>query len=417
MKVYLVGGAVRDKLLGVEVKDKDYVVVGSSPEEMLSLGYKQVGCDFPVFLHPETGEEYALARTEKKEGVGYQGFNCNFSPDVTLEEDLSRRDLTINAMAIDLDVEDNSIFYGSHEGLIDPFGGLEDLNKKRLRATTEAFKDDPVRVLRLARFMARLGPKWKVEGDTWQYCRKLVKNEFEMLTAERVFKELEKALSEPYPALFFNFLQTVDGFYPWFIPVGNLTGVMQPIQHHPEMCTYVHTMMALQQGVKIGCTPKELFAILCHDFGKFACMLKRGNLLGHEEAGVELINGFCDRLKVPSEWRDLAVKVCRYHTHCHKAFELKPKTVMKLFEGLDCIRKPEILFNFVECCEADARGRAGFENRDYPQAEYLLDCQARVLAVSTKQIAEDMLAKGKEGKAIGEEIRVQRIKAIGRVEK
>jgi tRNA nucleotidyltransferase (CCA-adding enzyme) len=407
MKVYLVGGAVRDKLLGVEVKDKDYVVVGSSPEEMLSLGYKQVGCDFPVFLHPETGEEYALARTEVKNGNGYQGFNCRFSPDVTLEDDLSRRDLTINAMAMNIETEE----------IIDPFNGQGDLNKKCLKATTEAFKDDPVRVLRLARFMARLGPKWRVEEVTWGYCRNLVKKEFESLTAERVFKELEKTLREPYPALFFNFLQTIEGFYPWFIPVGNLTGVMQPIQHHPEMCTYVHTMMTLQQGARLQCTPKELFAVLCHDFGKFACMLKRGNLLGHEEAGVELINGFCDRLKVPSDWRDLTVKVCRYHTHCHKAFDLKPNKVMKLFENLDCIRKPDILESFVKCCEADARGRAGLENRDYPHTEYLLDCQARVLAVNTKQIAEDMLARGKEGKAIGEEIRKERIKAIGRVEK
>ena len=407
MKTYLVGGAVRDILMGITPKDKDYVVVGSTPEEMLSLGYKQVGADFPVFLHPETGDEYALARTEVKDGVGYQGFNCNFSPDVTLEEDLSRRDLTINAMAMDIETEE----------VIDPFNGQEDIKKKRLRATTEAFKDDPVRVLRLARFMARLGPEWKVDEDTWKYCHNLVATEFKSLTAERVFKELEKALSEPHPELFFNFLQNFRHSTYWFNELYLQVGIIQPIQHHPEMCTYVHTMMALHQGVKMGCTPKELFAILCHDFGKYFSMRERGNLHGHEEAGVELVHEFCDKLKVPADWRYLAVKVCRYHTHCHKAFELKPKTIMKLFEGLDCIRKPEILFNFVECCEADARGRAGLENRDYPQADYLLNCQARVLAVNTKQIAEDMLAKGKEGKAIGEEIRKERIKAIGRVEK
>ena len=404
MEIYLVGGAVRDKLLGLEAKDMDYVVVGSTPEEMLSLGFKQVGCDFPVFLHPETGDEYALARTEVKNGCGYQGFDCSFGKDITLEEDLSRRDLTINAMAMD-----------SEGNIVDPFDGKKDLHNKVLRHTTEAFGDDPVRVLRTFRFLARYGEDWVIGYDTLNLCLRIAEEEFTNLTPERVFLELQKVLREKYPHKFFSLVSCLYDGDPWFKEYRDLNGIPQREDYHPEIWTGLHTQMCLEQGVKLGLNPVEQFAVLCHDFGKASCYHERGNLHGHEGIGVPLVAAFCDRLKVPSEYRKLAVQVCKFHTHGHMAFDLKPSKIMKLFSALDVYRRKEFLESFLKCCEADARGRTGFEDRDYPQREFLRECFQASLTVDTKRVADECLVKGLTGKRVGEMIRVERINKIREV--
>ena len=405
LETYLVGGAVRDTLLGLEPKDLDYVVIGSTPNEMESLGFKQVGADFPVYLHPNTGEEYALARTESKDSKGYCGFTSSWDG-VSLHQDLGRRDLTINSMAIQ-----------SGTVLIDPYGGAADLMNKTLRHTTEAFQEDPVRVLRVARFLARFGPDWIVAEETAQLCEKIVQEEFKSLTAERVWLETHKALSEPHPELFFKFLWSIDEGI-WFKELWDLYDIPQPEKHHPEIWTFKHTMLCLTQGVKREATPKELFAILCHDLGKAPCWEQRGNLHGHEETGVEYVEALCDRLKVPKDYRELAVKVCRWHQYSHKILDVNPKKVHKLFKGLDCIRKPKILESFNLCNWADATGRTEvFQDREYPQASYLVACLEAVKMVDCATISKTLLAKGKTGEVIGEAIRVAQIHSIRGVKK
>lgn len=399
MKIYKVGGCVRDHLLGWEPKDTDYVVVGSSPAEMRSLGYKQVGADFPVFLHPETNDEYALARTEKKTYTGYCGFTSNWEG-VTLEEDLSRRDLTINSMAMD---DDGNI--------IDPFNGQRDLKYKRLRHTSEAFSEDPVRVLRLARFHARLGSEWSVSAATFHLCTDLARSEFSSLTKERVWAETQKTLSEPHPELYFKFLRSV-GEHHWFQELWDQYDIPQPIAHHPENWVFKHTMLCLQQGVRAGATPEEMFAILCHDLGKPPCWKERGNLHGHEDTGIPYVEALCDRLGVPKSYRNLAIKVCKWHQYGHRILDVQPKKVHKLFKGLDCIKNPSILDSFLVCNVADARGRTGFEDRDYPQARYLEACLGAVLEVDTKAVAKEAMEAGAKKEAIGERIRIAQINAI-----
>ena len=398
MEVYLVGGAVRDSLMGVSPKDEDYVVVGSNPEQMLSLGFKQVGADFPVFLHPETGDEYALARRDTKTGEGYNGFTSEWE-DVTLEEDLGRRDLTINSMAA-----------SAFDGGVDPFNGLQDIRDKVLRHTSNAFAEDPVRVLRIARFLARLGDEWTVAPETYALCQKLAWGEFGNLTPERVFKEMDKALGEPHPELFFEFLYMLD--QDWFTELFALKGIPQPITHHPENCCFDHVMLCLKQGVKAGASKEELFAILCHDYGKAPCWHERGNLHGHEESGVPFVEDFCNRLKVPNTYRELAVKVCRWHQHSHKAVGMKPRSVHKLFKGLDCIRKPAILPKFLLCNWADATGRTGMADKLYPQADYLTECLVAVKAVDTAHVVHQSKDKEITGEALGERIRCAEIDAI-----
>lgn len=398
MKTYLVGGAVRDEILGREVKDRDYVVVGAIPEHMLHLGYKQVGCDFPVFLHPETHEEYALARTESKSGAGYQGFSCDFGEGVTLEEDLSRRDLTINAMA--KDEETGTI--------VDPFGGGLDICFNNLRHTTEAFADDPVRVLRTYRLLARFGEHWSVDPGTEDLCKELILNEFEHLTAERVWLETQKALTEDNTTLYFKGLHGIGEMY-WFKEVWDLSGIPQREDHHPEVDTLKHIFLCLEQADKLKLSPEQKWAVLCHDLGKAPCYKLRGNLHGHEGTGARFVEALCDRLKVPKSYRDLAVKVCIWHTHCHKALEMKPNKIMKLFEGLGAFRNPDLLFDFLQCCETDAKGRLGFENRNYPQQKYLQYCFIRAMEVNTKDVVK---STNKTGKALGEHIRVLRIDKI-----
>lgn len=399
MKIYLVGGAIRDMLMNLEPKDKDYVVVGAEPQELLDLGFKQVGADFPVFLHPETGEEYALARTEKKNGVGYQGFNCYFGKDVTLEEDLARRDLTINAIAMDIETKE----------IIDPFNGQQDIKDKVLRPTTKAFCEDPLRVFRAARFFARFPDFTSDYQDTlFRYCDK-VSNELSSITPERVWLETEKALSETQPSNYFNWLRW------WYIfpEIYDMSEVGQPLQHHPEGDVYTHTMMCVDHAAKYHKDSEIVFSCLMHDMGKGIAHERQGNLNGHELMGKPIVIDFCNRYKVPNRYKELALIVCEYHTHCHKAFEMNPNKIMKLFERTRAESKYERFIKFLKACESDAKGRGGdFPNRVYMQPDYLKECLDAVKSVDTKSISAKMASEGKSGLLIGEAIRVAKIDAI-----
>ncbi|BAV32489.1 tRNA nucleotidyl transferase [Sulfuricaulis limicola] len=403
MKTYLVGGAVRDKLLGLPVQDRDYVVVGSTPEEMVAKGFKPVGADFPVFLHPETKEEYALARTERKSGHGYKGFKVYAAPDVTLEDDLRRRDLTINAMA-----EDES------GQLIDPFKGAEDLRNGVLRHVSPAFAEDPVRILRVARFAARYA-KWgfHVAHATNKLMREMVESgEADHLVAERVWTELERALGEARPSRFFETLRGCGALQRLFPEIDALFGVPQPEKHHPEVDTGAHVMLVLDAAAQLSPDTRVRFAALMHDLGK-------GNTppaewpqhIGHEERGVELVKKFCQRFRVPNEHRDLAVLTARYHAHCHKIAELRPATVVDTLEALDAFRRPERVDLFVTACEADFRGRHGSEDKPYPQAGLFRSVFAAARTVDTAAIA----AGGGQGPDIGARIREARIAAVRQV--
>ena len=399
MQILEVGGCVRDRIMDVTPKDIDRVVVGASPKEMLDLGMKQVGADFPVFLDPVYGDEYALARSETKTGEGYGGFSYEWEG-VSLQEDLSRRDLTINAIAYEP-------LLGQYH---DYHGGMSDICNKILRHTSEAFAEDPVRVLRIGRFLARFGDDWAVAPETYALCQKVAWKEFDSLTAERVWLETQKALSEPHPWLFFEFLYMLD--YVWFKELFALKSIPQPITHHPENCTFDHVMLCLKQGVGANASPRELFAILCHDLGKAPCWNERGNLHGHEETGVGYVEALCNRLKVPSSYRDLAIKVCENHQRSHRAIAMKPKSVHNLFKKLDCIRRPEVLDSFNLCNYADASGRLGMEGKIYPQAHYLDLCLAAVQKVNKQDVINHLKEENRNGKIIGEAIRSAEIAAI-----
>ena len=399
MEIYLVGGAVRDKLLGYPAKDKDYVVVGATVEDMLSRGFTPVGKDFPVFLHPETKAEYALARTEKKTGSGYKGFDVFASPEVTLEQDLLRRDLTINAMA------------ENDQGLVDPYGGRIDLEAKLLRHVSPAFKEDPLRVLRVARFAARyahLG--FRVSSETMSLMKEMVvSDELVSLTAERVWQEISRALTEQTPSEFFYVLRNCGALTIILPEIDALFGVPQPEKHHPEIDTGVHTMMVLQQATLLSEDPAVRFAALLHDLGKAktppALWPKH---YGHEMLGVKLLKGMVDRLRVPTNYADLAEKVMKFHTNCHQVFELRAATVVKILESLDAFRQPKKLDDFLLACEADSRGRAGFEDKDYPQARWL----KKAYLVAQEVTAKEFIEKGFQGKKIGEGIRESRVQKI-----
>ena len=404
MEIYLVGGAVRDKLLGLEVKDRDYTVVGATPEELEAQGYKPVGSDFPVFLHPKTKEEYALARTERKSGKGYKGFTVYAAPDVTLEDDLRRRDLTINAMAEDQDGR-----------LIDLFGGKADLDDGVLRHVSPAFGEDPVRVLRVARFAARFARRgFHVAHETYALMKQMVQNgEVDHLVAERVWSETKRALGEERPTEFFRVLQCCGALSKLFPEIEALTGVPQPAHHHPEVDTGVHVMMVLEQAARLTADTRVRFAALVHDLGK-------GNTpaaewpqhIGHEERSVELVQALCQRLRAPNDYRDLAVLTARYHSHCHRADELKLSTLLDTLEALDAFRKPERFELFLIACEADARGRTGYEDRPYPQADRFRRALAAAQSVDTAGIAKTAQADGVSGEAVGERIHTQRLTAI-----
>ncbi|MBY0444035.1 MAG: multifunctional CCA addition/repair protein [Burkholderiales bacterium] len=376
MKVYRVGGAVRDKLLGLPVRDIDWVVVGSTAEAMQALGYTPVGKDFPVFLHPKTHQEYALARTERKSGHGYKGFTVFASEDVTLEDDLLRRDLTINAIAED------------ERGLLtDPFNGQADLKAKLLRHVSPAFSEDPVRILRLARFAARFG--FDVAPETLTLMQEMVNSgEVDHLVAERVWQEFAKGLMEDTPSKMFEMLRRCGALARITPEIDALWGVPQRADYHPEVDTGVHVMMVLDYTASQKWPLTTRFAALCHDLGKAitpADILPRH--IGHEARGVALVDALCERLRVPSDCRDLARMVCREHTHIHTAEQLRPATVLEVFQRCDAFRKPERFSQMLDACLADARGRTTFENCEYPQAAYLLKLLAAANTVNSGEIA------------------------------
>ena len=400
MKTYLVGGAVRDTLLGLEPKERDWVVVGSSPEDMLKLGYTPVGKEFPVFLHPKTREEYALARTERKIAPGYTGFDFHTSPEVSLEEDLSRRDLTINAMAMD---ENGTI--------IDPYNGQDDLDAGLLKHVSDAFKEDPVRILRIARFAARFAKfGFKVAHRTNKLMREMVNNgEVDALVPERVWKELVSALGEANPEAFFKVLRGCGALAVLFPEIDALYGVPQPEHHHGEIDTGVHVMMVLQQAARLSHEPVVRFAALTHDLGKATTPESEWpRHIGHEQRSVKLVDQLCDRLKIPNHFRRLARITAQYHTHCHRAAELKAATLLKVIDACDAFRKPEQFEQFLLACTADARGRKDHEHDDYPQADRFRRAYAAAKRVDTQAI----VAAGHRGAAIGEELTRQRITAI-----
>ena len=400
MQTYLVGGAVRDKLLGRPIKDQDWVVVGSTPEQMLAQGYQSVGADFPVFLHPKTKEEYALARIERKIGVGYNGFSCDASSEVTLEEDLLRRDLTINAMAMD-----------DQGNIIDPYNGQQDLENKLLRHVSDAFIEDPLRVLRVARFAARyhdLG--FSIAPETMTLMQTIVANdELTALSAERVWQETARSLLETHPEVYFENLRACGALAVWFPELDVLWGIPNPPMWHPEIDTGIHTMMVLQQAVKLSDKLNVRFASLVHDLGKGVTPAENWpSHRGHEKQGLELINTLCDRLKAPNECRELGLMVSEYHTHIHQAFELKASTILGMLNRCDVWRKPQRFADFLLSCKADARGRTTFENCEYKNAEYIWQAYEAAVKVDVKAI----VAKGYQGKAIKEQTEQQRISVI-----
>lgn len=400
MQVYLVGGAVRDRLLERTVHERDWVVVGATPEELERLGYTPVGREFPVFLHPATHEEHALARLERKVGPGYRGFTTQFSPDVTLEEDLKRRDLTVNAMAQAADGQ-----------IIDPYGGQADLAARLLRHVSEAFVEDPVRILRVARFAARYAELgFRVADETLALMRRMTDaGEVAALVPERVWQETERALDEPHPQVYFEVLRACGALAVIFPEIDALYGVPQPPRWHPEVDTGVHVMLTLRYAAAQNAPATVRFAALTHDLGKARTPRERWpSHHGHEALGVPLIEALCDRLKVPNAQRELAILTARDHTLVHRALELTPATVLKLFESCDAFRRPERFSELLLACEADARGRTGLENMPYPQAPYLRTLLDAAAAVTLS--AHDRA--GLAGPAIGEEIRRRRLAAL-----
>ncbi|HEX7061077.1 MAG TPA: multifunctional CCA addition/repair protein [Woeseiaceae bacterium] len=400
MDVYLVGGAVRDELLGLEVRERDWCVVGATPAEMKSQGFRQVGKDFPVFIHPETGEEYALARTERKTGPGYHGFEFRTSADVTIEEDLARRDITINAMARDAEGR-----------LVDPFGGRADLKKKLLRHVSEAFAEDPVRVLRVAKFAARFAQHgFRVADETLELMAGMVEDgEVDELVPHRVWKETEAALAGPAPRVFFEVLRECGALAVVFPEIDALFGVPQPPQWHPEVDCGVHTMMVLEQATALSPEVDVRFAALTHDLGKATTpRAKLPSHPGHEKRSVRLIAAMAERLPLPAACRELALVVAEFHGHAHKAQELRASTLLKVLERIDAFRRPERFDKFLLACEADSRGRTGFEERPYPQAEFLRSALRAAARVSGRDLARE----GLEGAQIGEALKRKRLQAI-----
>ncbi|EGQ8315916.1 multifunctional CCA addition/repair protein [Vibrio cholerae] len=400
MQIYLVGGAVRDQLLQLPVYDRDWVVVGSSPQAMLAAGFQAVGKDFPVFLHPNSKEEHALARTERKTGVGYTGFACHYAPDVTLEDDLLRRDLTINAMAQD----------GSGQ-LIDPYGGQRDLAAKVLRHVSPAFVEDPLRVLRVARFAAKLHHLgFTVAEETMQLMAKIAQSgELQHLTAERVWQEWHKSLSTHHPEVFLQVLRDCGALAVVLPEIDRLFGVPQPEKWHPEIDTGIHTLMVAKQAARLSESLPVRFAAQVHDLGKGVTPPSEwpSHKL-HCHTGLNIIESLCERIRVPNEFRDLALAVCAQHSNIHRADELKPATKLKVLGLLDVWRKPERLEQVLLCCEADHRGRLGLESEPYPQREIFLRAYQAALGVEVQAV----IADGFQGKQIKEELDKRRVSAI-----
>ncbi|HLI17374.1 MAG TPA: multifunctional CCA addition/repair protein [Rhodanobacteraceae bacterium] len=400
-RVYLVGGAVRDELLGRAHGDRDYVVVGATPDDLLARGYKPVGKDFPVFLHPDTGEEYALARTERKTGPGYHGFSFHAAPDVTLEDDLARRDLTINAIARD-----------EAGALVDPYDGAKDLRERVLRHVSPAFAEDPVRILRVARFHARFAPLgFRIADETLALMRTMVEDgEAAHLVPERVWAETRKALAEPEPSAFLRALRACGALAVLFPEVDALYGVPQSAEHHPEIDCGAHLELVMDQAAKLA--PGDDLAGFCaftHDLGKALTpqdVLPRH--IAHEHRGLKPLAALCERLKVPAEYAQLAALTCRHHLEAHRALELKPTTVLALLEAFDAFRRPQRLEPFLVACTADKRGRLHHENDAYPQADFLRAARNAAAAVT----AQPFVDEGLQGPAIGDAVRKGRIAAI-----
>ncbi|MGQ0528632.1 MAG: multifunctional CCA addition/repair protein [Panacagrimonas sp.] len=395
MKIYLVGGAVRDRLLGLPVKERDWVVVGASPEQMSAAGYRAVGKDFPVFLHPQTNEEYALARTERKSGRGYHGFTFHTGPEVNLEDDLWRRDLTVNAMAED-----------QHGALIDPHGGQRDLHAHLLRHVSSAFAEDPVRILRIARFAARFAPLgFRVADETLTLMREMVNaGEADHLVPERVWKETERALMEAQPRVYFEVLHSCGALARVMPELAALSGVPQRADYHPEVDTLVHTLMCVAAAARADHVIDVRVAALLHDLGKAATpRAEWPSHRGHDARGLPLVKTFCERLRVPANARDLALTVTRDHLLVHRVRELRPETLLALLERFDAFRRPDRFELALQACECDARGRLGFEDCAYPQTDYL-----REAAVAAAVANADVIADGFSGAAIGVEVRQRR---------
>ncbi|VXB54463.1 fused tRNA nucleotidyl transferase; 2'3'-cyclic phosphodiesterase and 2'nucleotidase and phosphatase [Pseudomonas sp. 8AS] len=400
MQIYKVGGAVRDRLLGRPVSDIDWVVVGADAATMQAQGFRPVGDDFPVFLHPRSGEEYALARTERKSGQGYGGFTFHASPDVTLEEDLIRRDLTVNAMAED-----------DQGRVIDPYGGQRDLEARVLRHVSPAFAEDPLRVLRVARFAARYAPLgFTVASETLALMRQLAESgELRALTAERSWKEISRALLEPCPEVFIQVLRDCGALAELLPEVDALFGVPQTAAHHPELDTGLHTLMVLQQCARHAQPLSVRWACLLHDLGKGTTPpAEWPRHIAHETRGLKLIRAVNARCKVPRDCAELALLVGEYHTHGHRALELRATTLLELLQSFDVYRRPQRFEEFLAACEMDARGRLGFEERAYPQAAYLHGAMQAARAVAV----QPLLAQGLQGAELGEALKRERLQAL-----
>ncbi|QIQ21776.1 multifunctional CCA addition/repair protein [Zophobihabitans entericus] len=400
MDIYLVGGAVRDALLNLPVTEKDWVVVGSTPEQLLQQGYIQVGKDFPVFLHPRTGEEYALARTERKSGKGYTGFICDFGSEITLDQDLIRRDLTINAIAQD-----------AQGKIIDPYHGVTDLNAKILRHVSLAFREDPLRVLRVARFAARfyhLG--FTIAPETMTLMTEIVQQgELSHLTPERVWRETEKALRTQDPQIYFEVLRECHGLKVLFPEIDNLYGVPAPAKWHPEIDTGIHTMLSLKQAALLTDELEVRFSVLCHDLGKGLTPPSRWpHHHGHGPAAMPLIKNLCERFKIPNSYRDAALRICQYHDIVHTIDQLRSNTLVNLLDSLDVWRNPHNLEQLVLSSKADSLGRTGWENQPYPQADYLRN----VYLVAKQVPVQDVISDGYKDKDIKTELHRRRVKAV-----
>jgi tRNA nucleotidyltransferase (CCA-adding enzyme) len=400
MKIYRVGGCIRDRLLNLPVTDIDWVVTGTTTEQMQNAGYKPVGKDFPVFLHPKTKQEYALARSERKTGPGYRGFEFDTDPTITIEQDLSRRDLTINAIAED---ENNN--------LIDPYGGQNDLQKRILRHVSNAFSEDPVRVLRVARFAARfhhLG--FRLAPETTQIMREIgLSGELDSLVPERVWSEMSRALGEANPSIFFETLRECDVLAILFPEINGLYGVPQTAKYHPEIDTGIHVMMALEKSAEMNLDTESRFAVLMHDLGKATTSVE---LLpshhGHEQRGVALVKSFCKHWKVPKAHTELALITTEYHTHVHRAFELKPATLLKFFAKTDVFRKPDRFKKMILACLSDVRGRTNFENDPYPQADFVNQIAEKLCSADIREVT----TQGLQGKELGAAIHQLRLDII-----
>ncbi|GEM78362.1 multifunctional CCA addition/repair protein [Vibrio superstes] len=403
MQTYLVGGAVRDKLLNIDNYDQDWVVVGATPQTLLSLGYQAVGKDFPVFLHPKTHEEYALARTERKSGTGYTGFDCHFSEDVTLEEDLIRRDLTINAMAQD-----------SSGALYDPYGGQQDIQNKLLRHVSDAFVEDPLRVLRVARFAAKLHHLgFSVAEETQTLMREIVESgELETLTSERVWQEWQKSLLTQDPQIFVQVLQDCGALEVVIPELSRLFGVPQTEKWHPEIDTGIHTIMVAKRASELTSEPEIRFAAQMHDLGKGVTPEQEWpSHKMHCHTGLKIIEKLCKRLRVPNQYKELALHVCKHHSNIHRAQELKASTLLRVLDSFDVWRKPAVLEQVLITCQADSQGRLGHESTPYPQRDYIKAAYQSAISVNVQQVIQDGFA----GKEIREELNRRRVKAIDEI--